>query len=38
MYINNIKFSPQRFSSGELKLKNDYLDKFIIDNKINILY
>lgn len=38
MYINNTKFKPKRFSSGEMKLLYEdfkYLEK---DNEINIIY
>ena len=38
MYINKIKFIPQRFSSGELKLKDEYLNSFIRNNQVEILF
>ena len=38
MYINNQKFIPKRFSSGEMKLLSSTLDKYIINNKVEILY
>ena len=38
MYINNQKFIPKRFSSGEMKLLSSTLDKYIINSKVEILY
>lgn len=38
MYINGQKLHIRRYSSGELKLIKSTLDKYIIDNKVNILY
>lgn len=38
MYINGQKLHIRRYSSGELKLIRSILDKYIIDNKVSILY
>lgn len=38
MYINKIKFTPKRYSSGELKLMRSYLDSFVCDGKAEILF
>lgn len=38
MTINDKKFIPYRYSSGELKLKNDYLMSFVKDNKVKIVF
>ena len=38
MYINNKKFIPKRFSSGEMKLLSSIMDKYIVNNKVEILY
>jgi len=38
MYINGQKLHIRKYSSGELKLVKSILDKYIIDNKVSILY
>ncbi len=38
MYINSKKFIPKRFSSGEMKLLSSIMDKYIINNKVEILF
>lgn len=38
MIINNKKMVVARYSSKEMKLKNDYLQSFIINNKVDIIY
>lgn len=38
MYINREKLNVRRFSSGELKFLKSNLDKYIINNKVEILY
>ena len=38
MIINNKKMNIKRYSSKEMKLQNDYLQSFIINNKVDIIY
>lgn len=38
MIINNKKMKFERYSSKELKLKNSYLQSFIINNQVDIIY
>lgn len=38
MIINNKKMIIERYSSKEMKLKNDYLKSFIKNNKVDIIY
>lgn len=38
MIINNKKINIARYSSKEMKLKNGYLQSFIINNKVDIIY
>ena len=38
MLINNRKINIKRYSSKEMKLKNDYLQSFIKNNKVDILF
>lgn len=38
MIINNKKMTIKRYSSKEMKLQNDYLNSFIRDNKVDIIY
>ncbi len=38
MFINGSEFNPPRYSSGELKLKHDYLESFIKNEQVTILY
>lgn len=38
MYINGNKLNVRRYSSGELKLIKSCLDRYIVDNKVTILY
>ena len=38
MFINNKKFMPQRYSSGELKLIKSHLLNYVNFNKVDILY
>ena len=38
MIINNKKIQIKRYSSKEMKLENDYLNSFIINNKVDIIY
>ncbi len=38
MYINNKKIFIKRYSSGELKLLKSDLDKYIVDNAVEILF
>lgn len=38
MYINGNKLNVRRFSSGELKFLKSELDKFIVNNRVEILY
>jgi len=38
MYINKVMFKARRYSSGEYKFIKSDLDKYIIDNKVEILY
>jgi len=38
VYINKIEFTPKRYSSGELKLVRTYLDGFVKNGKVEILF
>lgn len=38
MIINNKKINIKRYFSKEMKLQNDYLQSFIINNKVDIIY
>ena len=38
MFINNQIFTPKRYSSGELKFVKSELNKYIVNNRVEILY
>ena len=38
MYINGKKLNVRRYSSGELKFLKSTLDKYVVDNKVRLLY